>query len=58
MKKRVHLKLSLQQATWTPGDYENRGGAQMVKIKDFTLDSQNLGGTCLPPPRGLHTGSP
>ena len=31
----------------------------MVKIKDFTLDSQNLGGGALaPPPRGLHTGRP
>ena len=29
----------------------------MVKIKDFTLASKNLGGTC-PPPRALHTSRP
>ena len=58
--------------SWAPGDYENwgdkliklGGGAQsksgeapMVKIKDFTLASQNRGGGHLTP-RALHTGRP
>ena len=33
-------------------------GAPLVKIKDFTLASQNLGGGTCPPPRALHTGRP
>ena len=32
---------------WT--QYKSGGGAPMVKIKDFTLASQNLGGTRAPP---------
>ena len=35
--------------------YKSGGGAPMVKIKDFTLASQNLGAL---DPRALHIGRP